>query len=159
MAAHIASGYSRLQIALHWLVAALIVGAYFTDGGMGRVLHERLNSGTAAMPLHVWLGSAALILIVLRVAVRAIRGAPKAHGPAWMALAAAWGHRLLYVLMIAAPAAGAAAWYLGVTAAADVHGLIANALMLVALAHAVIAIAHQLLLRDGTLLRMTRARS
>ena len=42
------TGYSGLQIGLHWLIALLIFGAYFTSDDMGDALHERLDSGAPA---------------------------------------------------------------------------------------------------------------
>jgi cytochrome b561 len=63
---------------------------------------------------------------------------------------------LLYVLMILTPALGATAWYGGVGLAGDVHSLTSNALLIVALGHAAVALVHQYVLKDGTLDRMTR---
>jgi len=109
------SGYSRVQIALHWLVAVLIVAAWFTHDGMGRALRTRIETGASGIEgntLHVWFGGAAFALILIRIVLRLMRGAPD-HEPGMspkMQLAATWGHRLLYLLMIAAPALGAAAW-------------------------------------------------
>ena len=73
-----------------------------------------------------------------------------------MQQAAVWGHRLLYVLMLAVPALGAAAWYGGIEDAGEVHELAGNALMIVALGHAAVALWHQYVRRDGTLTRMLR---
>ena len=70
--------------------------------------------------------------------------------------AAVWGHRLLYVLMLAVPIGGALAWYGGIEAIGDGHGLAGQALMLVALGHAVAAIGHAVLKGDGVLQRMFR---
>ena len=154
------ASYSRLQIALHWLIALLIVAAWFTDDGMGRALHNRLESGATGFSgntLHVWLGSAVFVLVLIRVLVRFGQGAPvPVDGPRLAQRLALWGHRLLYLLMIAVPALGASAWYLGIEAAGEPHELTANLLMIVALGHALVAIWHQLFRRDGTLTRMIR---
>ena len=76
------TGYSGLQIGLHWLVAFLIFAAYFTSDDMGDALRERITSGatgTEGNTLHVWLGGTVLALVVIRIVVRLMRGAP---GPA-----------------------------------------------------------------------------
>lgn len=155
------TSYSRLQIILHWLIAALIIAAWFTPEDMGRALRTRIETGATGIEgntLHVWLGSAAFALILLRVIVRLVQGAP---GPVpgsspLMASAAVWGHRLLYLLMIVTPAAGAAAWYGGIKPAGETHEILGNALMLVALGHALVAIWHQWVNKDGVMARMTR---
>ena len=155
------SSYSGLQIALHWLIAVLIVAAWFTHEGMGQALRTRIETGATGIEgntLHVWLGGAAFALILLRVIVRLVQGAPgpvPGTTPA-MEAAAVWGHRLLYLLMIVTPAVGAAAWYGGVRPAGEVHETLGMALMLVALGHAVVAIWHQWVKKDGVMSRMTR---
>ena len=55
------NGFSRLQIALHWLIAVLIVAAWFTHEGMGRALRTRIETGASGIEgntLHVWFGGA-----------------------------------------------------------------------------------------------------
>ena len=71
--------YSRLQIALHWLVALLIIATWFLGDGMGRVWRNRIESGQSGLEgntLHVWLGMAVFALVLLRLVVRLIQGAP-----------------------------------------------------------------------------------
>ena len=156
------NGFSRLQIALHWLIAVLIVAAWFTHEGMGRALRTRIETGASGIEgntLHVWFGGAAFALILIRIVVRMKRGAPE-HVPGTsprMALAATWGHRMLYVLMIAAPALGALAWYGGVRDAGEVHETVAQVLMIVALGHTAVALVHHFIMKVGTLGRMMRA--
>ena len=154
--------YSRLQIALHWAIAALIFACYFTADGMGRALRQRIEAGQTGIEgntLHVWLGGSAVLLIVLRLILRASAGAP---GPLpgtsdLAAKANVWGHRLLYALMIAAPIPGFVAWYGGVTSVGEAHELLGNALVLIGTAHALIAILHHVVLKDATLTRMIPA--
>ncbi|MFM7445146.1 MAG: cytochrome b, partial [Tabrizicola sp.] len=81
--------------------------------------------------------------------------APGASG-SLSALAADWGHRLIYLLMIAVPLGGIATFFLGLDVG-EVHGLAANVLMLVVLGHALMALYHQYLLKDGLLRRMMKA--
>lgn len=155
------NGYSRLQIALHWLIAALIFAAFFTHEGMGRVLNQRIETGATGLEgntVHVWLGGLALALILFRLVVRFVSGAP---GPLpetspLMAAAVKWGHRCLYALMIAAPAVGAAAWYGHLAPAGEVHEVLGKLLMVLSVGHALAAILHQVLARDSTMARMLK---
>lgn len=152
------TGYSGLQIALHWLVAILIAVAWFTGEGAEEAMEVVEEGGTAGFVAHVALGLAILTLVLVRVLVRLSRGAPPAPGaPGSLAVKAAdWGHRLIYLLMIAVPLGGASVFFLGLDVG-EVHGLAANLLMLVVLGHALMALYHQYVLKDGLLRRMMRA--
>ena len=154
-------GYSRLQIALHWLIAILILAAWVTHEGMGRLLEARIESGVLTPNPHAILGLAVFVLVLIRVIVRHRQGTPgPVPGSSAIAEAAAlWGHRLLYLLMILTPIGGAITWFGGIEALGEGHELFGNALMIVALGHAVVAILHQLVLKDGTMTRMLRSRS
>lgn len=153
-------GYSRLQIGLHWLIAILILAAWFTSEGMGRLLETRIETGVLTPNPHAILGLSVFVLVLIRVIVRRRQGAPgPVPGSSAMAAAAAlWGHRLLYLLMILTPIGGAITWFGGIAALGEGHELLGNALMIVALGHAVVAIAHQVVLKDGTMTRMVRPR-
>lgn len=155
------SGYSGLQILLHWGTALLVVFNWIYSDGMGRALRVHLG-GTASRPLsidpdiHVWTGVAVLALVLARLALRAVHGAPPAAGDGWMRSAAVWGHRVLYVLLVATPLLGAAAWFGGVRALGDPHELAANTLLWLAGGHALVALWHHYVLRDRLLARMVR---
>lgn len=153
--------YSTVQITLHWLVAILVLAAWFTNEDMGRELRDRIEAGTTGVEgntLHVWFGGAAFAVILLRIVVRLVRGAPD-HVPGtspMMGKAASWGHRLLYLLMLVTPALGAAAWYGHQRTAGEVHEIVAVTLMIVALGDAVVALYHHYFLKDVTMRRMIR---
>lgn len=155
------NGYSILQIALHWGVAALILFNYFVSDGMEDALDGMVEAGgspVANAGWHVWVGVAVLVLVVLRLIVRRISGAPEAVGNpvSLLTRAAGLGHFLLYALMLAVPVGGALAWFAGVGAAGDLHILAANALMILAGLHAAAALAHHFVFKDNTLVRMLR---
>lgn len=152
------TGYSGIQIALHWLIAVLIATAWFTGEGAEEAMEAVEEGGVAGIVPHVAIGLAILALVVVRVLVRLRRGAPAAPGlPDSMSVVAAeWGHRLLYLLMIAVPLGGVCTWFLGLDVG-ELHGLAANVLMIVALGHAAMALFHQYVLKDGLLRRMMRA--
>lgn len=152
------TGYSGLQIGLHWLIAILIVTAWFTGEGAEEAMEVVEEGGVAGFVPHVLVGLAILALVLVRVLVRLGRGAPAAPGEpgSLSVLAADWGHRLIYLLMLAVPLGGVATFFLGLDVG-EVHGLAANLLMLVVLGHALMAIYHQYVLKDGLLRRMMKA--
>ena len=156
-------GYSRLQIGLHWLIAVLVILAWFTGEGMGDALRQRLASGATGFEgntLHVWLGGTIFALVVIRLIVRFAAGAPEPDNAitGLHRTAAIWGHRALYLLMVLVPALGASTWYLGMRDMGDVHETLGNLFLLVVLGHAVVAIFHHF--RGGhTLHRMFKPQS
>lgn len=152
------TGYSGIQIALHWLIAVLIVTAWFTGEGAEEAMEAIEGGGTVGFVPHVAVGIAILALVVVRIMVRLGRGAPAAPGApgSLSALAADWGHRLIYLLMLAVPLGGISVFFLGLDVG-EIHGLAANVLMLVVLGHALMALYHQYVLKDGLLRRMMKA--
>jgi cytochrome b561 len=152
------TGYSGIQIALHWLVAILILVAWLSGEGAEEAMEAIEEGGTVGFVPHVAFGLSILTLVVVRILVRLSRGAPAAPGmPGSLAVKAAdWGHRLLYLLMIAVPLGGASVFFLGLEVG-EIHGLAANVLMLVVLGHALMALYHQYILKDGLLRRMMKA--
>jgi len=157
------TGYSSSQIVLHWATAILVGFNYIYSEGMGEALDARLEGGAPPtleiLPqLHVWAGIAVLVLVLLRLVLRATQGAPEAAGEGLSGLAATWGHRLLYLLLLAVPVLGLTTWFGGIDATGEPHALLANVIMIVAGAHALVAIFHQFVLKDGVLTRMFKAR-
>ncbi len=158
------NGYTRLQIGLHWAIAVLIVTAWFISDDMGKALRARIEAGDTGFAngtVHGMVGFTVFVLVLIRIIVRFASGAPAAtpETSARMALAAKWGHRLIYVLMLAVPAAGMGAWFGHVTQAGELHETLANALMIVAGGHAALAIYHHAVMKDGTLDRMRKPAS
>jgi cytochrome b561 len=153
--------YSTAQITLHWATAALIAGNYFISEGMEDAFDAKMEGGTYGgfVPnYHVWAGVTLVALIVLRLILRLVHGAPASAQTGLAHLAAQVVHGVLYVLMLAVPLLGMAAWFLGIDQAADLHVLVMNAMMLLILGHAGVAIFHHFVLRDGLLSRMTPLR-
>lgn len=154
----VTSGYSGAQIALHWLIAGGVLFNYIVSSGMGRALRQRLEAAEVTVPVagpHVWVGAAVMALVVLRIGLRLLRGGPAPEKGA-LGKAASAAHGLLYVLMLAVPVSGAMAWFGGVNAAGDPHGMLANLLILLAGAHALAALFHHYVMKDGVLRRMLR---
>jgi len=163
--------YSKLMIALHWITALLVIGAWFTSEG-GRHVRESPSL------LHFSLGLTVLILVLPRLIVRLAFGIPRVEDrqSPWLDLAAKIGHTVLYLFLIALPLSG---WYaasrLGVEvsffgialpslaapvqgppgALAELHETGGTVILWLAGLHALMALWHQLVLRDGTLRRMS----
>lgn len=155
------AGYSRLQIALHWVVALLILQQFvFHDAisaawrAMGRGLAVAFDPMVMA---HVAGGALILLAALWRLSIRARRGAPPAEGDsALQRLVAKLTHLGLYVLMILMPVSGAVAWFGGVKAAAEGHEVMKVLLLALIVLHVVGALYHQFILRDGVMNRMRR---
>jgi cytochrome b561 len=97
--------FSPLQRALHWIMAVCILSMLFIGVGMvSTVKPDYLK----LVSIHKPLGVAILVLALIRVVVRLVRGAPPlpADMPAPMKLAAYLSHLAFYALMIALPLLG-----------------------------------------------------
>ena len=95
----------------------------------------------------------------MRIVVRLVQGKPERDGAPTLAdRAAEAGHWLLYALMLAVPVLGAVTWFGMIDATGDLHVLVMNLLMLVVLGHALVAVFHHLVLKDGLLGRMSLLR-
>jgi cytochrome b561 len=98
--------YTATAIALHWLMAVLILGSF----GVGLYMSDLPLSPTKLQiySWHKWAGVTAFLLVLLRIVWRATHVPPPlpAAMPRWQQLAAHGGHALLYLLMIAIPLSG-----------------------------------------------------
>ena len=99
--------YTQLAIALHWLIAILLVGlialGYYMEG-------QPKNTPDRAyyFSLHKSFGLLTLLLIVVRIGWRAKHPAPPlpASMPAWQINATTISHSLLYLCMLLQPLTG-----------------------------------------------------
>jgi cytochrome b561 len=168
--------YTYPAIALHWLMAALMVatfplGLYMSDLPLSP--HKlQLYS------YHKWIGMVILMLLVLRVLWRLTHRPPAlvAGLPRWQVMAAHAVHIGLYGLMLAVPLSG---WLMssalgfqvvlfGVLPVPDlisadkalghtlksVHELLNYGLLALVVVHVGAALQHQFILRDDTLRKM-----
>jgi cytochrome b561 len=101
--------YSDVAIALHWLIAVAILamlplGLYMVG------LPKGLPFKADLINFHKSFGLTVLLLVLARIAVRAVsRRPPDLPMPAWQRIVARTTHGLLYVTMIVMPVSG----YLG----------------------------------------------
>lgn len=162
--------YPKALVVIHWVTAAAVLGAWATaEGGREVVQNPPL--------LHFTLGIAVLALVLPRLVLRLMGGgAQPDHRSRALAVIAGAAHGLLYALLIALPLTG---WYvasqMGVQvqflglhlpaltapiqgrpgAIAEFHESVGSIILLLAGLHALAAMWHQFVLRDGTLRRMS----
>lgn len=155
-------GYSRLQIALHWLAALLIVHQYLFKDAISAARDAAVKGMESAFnPLvlaHLAGGALVLVFALWRPSIRAGRGAPETLGDSAVQRALAKATHLgLYAVMILMPISGSVAWFGGVQAAAQGHNVMEVALLALVALHVVGAIYHHFLLKHGLINRMRRA--
>jgi len=165
--------YDRASIWLHWLTAFLVV-ALWTLGQTIELIFDRGTTGRfVGWSMHFTLGALLALVYVVRVIWKLTgqRKLPGVGSPG-MVTAAAAGHGLLYLGLLVVLGLGIAdamsrgsnvwglfhypqlidkEWREPLT---DWHGLAANILLAVAGLHALIALVHQYVWRDGVLTRM-----
>ena len=109
--------YSRTQIALHWVVAALVVEQYATSGAITRTHQVRMigqhisSSDLTLHMLHNRIGLLIVALMSLRLLLRWRNGAPAplSDRGTWAARLAGAAHWGFYALLIAQGVTGAIA--------------------------------------------------
>jgi len=170
-----APAHDPITRAIHWIVAVLVATAY----GVA-ILREDLPKGdfrSFLLGFHMWIGMAVFLLSIVRLGWRpAAPALDPAPGTPAMRMAARAVHVALYLMLLALPLIGLlAAWgkgrpvtLFGLMPLAsplpidrelggrleDLHQLAGHALMILAGLHAAAAIAHQWVMKDGTLARM-----
>ena len=156
------AGYSRAQVILHWVIAALILFQLLVHEDMERAFDGMMEGGTTAgvNPLpHIIVGSAILILAAMRLVIRLRHGAPAhpAGQPEILGLFANVVHGLIYLLLFAIPISGLVAWFGGIENAGTVHGgPLRLALIALVLLHIAGALVQQFVLKSGVLMRMLK---
>ena len=157
------SGFSKLQIFLHWAVALMILAQFLFSDPMNAAARA---VGQGAEPVvgtmvwqHILFGLLILAFTLWRIAVRHTRGMPAPVGPKnpIQDLVANLTQAALYIAMILLPVTGLLAWYGGVEAAETGHQLAKMALLAFLALHVAGAFYSQLVLKNGLIWRMIRA--
>lgn len=163
--------YDSRTIALHWATAALVVLAW----GMAQIIDDfpRGALRVDARSVHITFGIALAVVLAMRIVYRASagRGLPAAD-KGLLHLAAKATHWGLYLLLTAQVLLGITLWYMrgdsyfnvfALPGSADkdlrntiddLHGTIANIILIVAGIHAAAALVHHFVFRDNVLRRM-----
>jgi cytochrome b561 len=169
--------YTRTAIALHWLIALLIVCGF----ALGWVMTDIPGITPTKLKYfswHKWIGVTVFALAVLRILWRATHTGPSLprRMTPWQRVAAQLVHLLLYLLMIAIPLSGylyssasnIPVVYLGIVplpmligpdqhlkvVLKAVHIALNYSLLALVALHVAAAVKHQWLDRDGLLSRM-----
>lgn len=159
------SRYSRLQIVMHWTVAALILMQLTINADMQQAFAQRL-AGTmlpdnAGATFHAAIGIAVLVLAILRLGIRRFHGVPlppKGNHPLLNLLSHAT-HLLLYGFLFFMPISGAIAWFGGIETAGVLHELGRFILIPAILLHIGGAVVEELVLGNRVVRRMIRTKS
>jgi cytochrome b561 len=162
--------------ALHWLTAIVVLIAFiYGPGGSEQRVYSAARDFDRQ--LHETLGLAVLALVLVRLAWRAVGTPPQPVSiPRWMEMTAKLVQVALYVLMLVLPATAiAGAWLEGHpltllgaveigspipeshrvgAAIAWLHTWLGDAIMWLAGAHALAALYHHFVLKDGVLASM-----
>jgi cytochrome b561 len=155
--------YSRAQVRLHWLVAALIALQFLLHDAISDAWDAFKDGADVAFdPLvaqHVFTGLLVAALVLWRLALRVSRGVPDLpeEEPRLMKIAAHVAHWALYALMLLLPVSGAFAWFAGAEQAAAAHNVLKVALLALVALHVAAVLVHQFVLRTGLISRMGRA--
>lgn len=101
-----AARYDRVAVALHWIIALLVLGQI----GLGWFMVDLPKGPDRGyyFALHKSLGLTTAFLIFLRIVWRLTHKPPPLPDwfPDWQSRAAEWTHRLLYVCMVVMPVSG-----------------------------------------------------
>jgi len=168
--------YGAVPKALHWATAVLVIAGWLL-GQLGDDLPHGMHS--AGVVVHISIGMTVFTLLVARLIWRLVDPPPPPEKTSFGAVAdvgAKLVHVAIYALLVAIPVAGILTQFarghaLPVFGIFDVpspwvrdrafagsmigiHELLANALMVLALAHAAAALTHHYVLQDRTLRRM-----
>lgn len=171
-----AARYTWQAIALHWLLAVLIIGMLVLGYSL-----EEIPRNTPARGFYVNLHKSFGVLILALVLVRLVwrfthRPPPLEAGmPRWQAVAAAWSHRLLYLCILLQPLSGYLASSFGKYGVkffgvelpnwgwddkalrgffGEVHGVVGFTLAVLIAIHVLAALKHLLIDRDQVFQRM-----
>ncbi len=157
------TGYSTLQIALHWGIAAIVVFQLSLGDSMTAYV-DGIAENTAVSPfdtnvatLHYYAGISILLLVAVRLAVRFYSGVPAAPdtSTSWMVLAAKASHGLFYALLVAVPVTGLLGYYTE-GPFGDIHSWARPVFIGLIAIHASAALFHQFWLKDNTFTRIIK---
>jgi cytochrome b561 len=156
------TGYTALQIGLHWATVGLVALQYLLHDGVAAAFDEGLDTGSMAFTPgavgHMVGGALILGLASWRLILRGDGPSPSSPEgePAWASWLASLVHRVFYALLIALPITGALAWGMASEFMGDMHEALRAALLFLIAGHIAAVIMHQAVWKTGLLSRMTR---
>lgn len=155
------TGYSRTQIRLHWIIAALVVIQFIGHDAIVEVSEliakgKNVESIPALARAHILIGGLTLLLAIWRVVLRITRGAPDLpkEESAVLQMIAKITHLVLYGAIFIMPLSGMGAWFGKQEIAANVHTSFKLLFLLFIALHIIGALYQQLVLKTGLMDRM-----
>ena len=156
------TGYTRAQIALHWITLLLVALQFILHDAMSEAW-DAVEAGREVIfnPLiaqHVFMGALVAILTFIRLGLRLSHGAPPppASEHAALKLVAHATHWAFYALLILLPVSGAVAWFNAVEPAAEAHEVMKTILLALIVLHVLAALAHQFIFKTNLMARMKK---
>jgi cytochrome b561 len=154
------AGYSRVQIALHWIVVALVAVQYIFKDAIAHAWTAWHHGASFAFDprilAHIVVGQLILVLVGWRLVLRVKRGAPPSPEgePAPLRVIAKLSHASFYAVLAALSVSGTLAWFGDVTPAAQVHNLLKLVLLALVVLHVLAALLHHVVLKTDVMRRM-----
>ena len=160
--------YAKSQIVLHW-VAALVITLMLVTGTFILATMPNTPAKIGMLRIHMMMGALVVVLTVARVLMGRMRPAPPDTAAQKVAhlgqivinltvlLLAASGSVLALQsgLLDAVFGSGALPEDFKVFTARQIHGWVSKGVMFLVVAHVVVALYHQIVMKDGVLARMT----
>lgn len=158
------TGYSSAQIALHWIVVGLVAFQFLAHDAIETTWRAFQDSepppedARALTYMHIAAGILVLLLALVRIYLRIVRGAPSppSDEPRLLQVLAEAVHGSIYVLLLLLPITGAVAWFIGMQSAASVHGLLKTVLLGAIVLHVAGGLFQHFIRRSDVLMRMFR---
>lgn len=157
------TGYSPMQVILHWSVVVLVAFQFLAHDGIEASWRAFVRGGqvvdadaTTLAWLHVAAGILTFSLVLARIYLRLVRGAPPPppDEPRLLKIVSEAVHGSIYVLLLLLPISGSVAWFLGVDGAAGAHGILTNLLLAAIVLHIAGALFQHFIRRSDVLMRM-----
>ena len=137
--------YSTFQISLHWLIAAMVVGQWYTSGAIHRTHNPLVPPSDTDLLLHAlhnYGGMTIGAIMFLRLGLRLYYGAHRPAGPVSPFERVAHGlHLLFYAVILLQAATGFVTSYLW-GGAGSVHKALWNVLLVLIALHVSAAFYH-----------------
>ena len=158
------TGYTRAQIILHWVIAALVIfqlifGEDIVPAYRAFMKGTEPDSATLLPAnIHIYIGLTILLLAVIRLALRFRYGVPPLPADENIVLQyiAKAAHIILYAAIFLMPVTGAAAWFLGIGSIGEIHEIGKPVIIIAVALHAVGALWQHFVARTDVLKRMLR---
>lgn len=159
------TGYSRAQIALHWMVVVLVVFQFVANGAIASAWRAYLagdappEEAGVMTALHIAGGGIILLMVFGRIWLRLTRGAPPppADEPWLLKVTGEAVHLAIYVFLLLLPVTGVLAWLAGIALAGTLHAWLTNLLLGAIALHVGGALFQHFVRRSNVLIRMFRA--